>query len=796
MDLTRCGGDGDGWIQDRKRWWARPTVTENDESSQGTDTCKSDAVQQMAPVQSSIMTKTRTFLSHSLRAVQRDNTDQPPPTENRKSTAQIVTRDGPIDVDAKVSPSDSIQYSAAAGKSETTYGTLEHTAPGHSRSTPHGTTAASTRTSGGIRTQNTLRESFAPPLEKMKRVLFSRPIREFRHAVPLLPSSNSKVKTNGDTRTTLSSYAVEDNNGDDPSLPSDFPSIEEIPELEVMPCTENEALKSNRAFFRRFQSNRKDIQPRKSDEGDMDNKLTDEAGAAVVQDEKKSRKNVDGHNTTTAVDSSTASNLDHMDANSTMNSSDSGSLEESTTVNATIPLGNETVISTNQTTGSQFNGPLQQHSLVITGFPQSMPPGGPYRYPRFIGPGQQVVPQIQPPPVPSGSAVLIAELVISFLGTISRLWFLTWLAKRLAAEEESIQPTQHFVWERLNDRYQRDVSALQNVLQRPPLGVSKFQWYRHHIRMAQGYVEPEKVDLAKVYSRTVVVVELNENPKEGINFDTLSEVVTFILQEHRNRAFGIHKDTGKPMDVEVVFLVQSPGGSVATFGLAASQMRRLSNVEGITTTVCVDAYAASGGYMIASQAHKLLAAPFATLGSIGVIMEGLNFHELAQRYGIQPVILKAGTSKNPLSTFGPISNQDIKREEERLAKVHRAFQQLVVEGRPALAEKLAHVADGSVFLGKEAFDLQMIDGIQTSDEYILERINSNDRVLKLYRSYQARLPRRMSNLSPLDLLPHLQSWLRRIDGKQVHGLAMKMLHTGAYVGFAAQLLKSLALPNR
>jgi ClpP class serine protease len=449
-----------------------------------------------------------------------------------------------------------------------------------------------------------------------------------------------------------------------------------------------------------------------------------------------------------------------------------------------------------------------QSGMVITGYPQGIiPPGGippgppPYRYYRRSGvPPPGSLPQ-QPMNMPQNS-ILIAEVLVSILGTLSRLWFLTWLTKRIASQEESIQPTQHFVWERLNDRYLRDSAALKTALQVPPEGVSTSRWNHQHMRKTRANVKPEKVDFSKVYTRTVVVVELSDNPKEGITYEQMAEVVTFLLQQHKERAFGTHKKTGEPMDLEVVFLVQSPGGSVATFGLAASQMGRLSQVAGLTTTVCVDRYAASGGYMIASQAHKLLAAPFATLGSIGVIMEGLNFHELAQRYGVQPLVIKAGASKNRLSQFGPVSSQDIHHEEAKLAKVHEAFQQLVVKGRPALAESLALVADGSVFLGQEAMDLQMVDGVMTSDEYIQERVFARDRVLRLHRSYQARMPRRLS-LSPLDLLPHLKSLLPQLkswlaqDGKQVLFCrlvqatgALGLVQQSGALGMVQQLLQS------
>ena len=278
-----------------------------------------------------------------------------------------------------------------------------------------------------------------------------------------------------------------------------------------------------------------------------------------------------------------------------------------------------------------------------------------------------------------------------------------------------------------------------------------------------------------------MVLELNTgssgkiNPSSGagggnsaIDLEHLSEVITFLLQQQRQHAFGTHKYTGEPMELEVVLMVNSPGGAVATYGLAAAQMQRLSREPHIVTTVCVDKYAASGGYMIASQSDRLIAAPFATIGSVGVIMEGLNFHELAKRYGINPLVIKAGDSKNPLSTWGPVSKRDLVEEQGRLEKVHRAFKELVQDGRPVLAENLEQVTDGSVYLGSEAKELGMIDAVMTTDEYLLERIEAGDRVLRIHRSQQ-HWYRRQLNLSPLDVLPHLRQWA-------THGVA-KLLGT-------------------
>jgi ClpP class serine protease len=122
-------------------------------------------------------------------------------------------------------------------------------------------------------------------------------------------------------------------------------------------------------------------------------------------------------------------------------------------------------------------------------------------------------------------------------------------------------------------------------------------------------------------------------------------------------------------------------------------------------------------------------------------------------------VIKAGDSKNPITTFGSVTKQDMDHQREQLEKVHVAFKDLVVRGRPALGDKLDRVANGNVFLGEEALGLDLVDRVATSSQYLLERVESGDRVLKLHRSSPSRFPRRVGSISPLDILPHLRSRL-------------------------------------
>ena len=405
--------------------------------------------------------------------------------------------------------------------------------------------------------------------------------------------------------------------------------------------------------------------------------------------------------------------------------------------------------------------------------------GRPYR---VLRPGSRGGPPGSPR-VPPSNALVVGEVAAVIVGTAMRLWFLTWLTRRLATQEEEFQHIQQFVWELVNDRYERDVRALQSVMSKPPLGVSTSAWKNQHVKK-QTTVQLPPRDLLETFDKTVVVIPVEVEKSGEFDVPYLTSVISFLIQQHRARFCGTQpsrtpsvpwwkgmwrrsntkeieskdQEILLPKPLEVVLLVNSPGGGVATYGLAAAQVKRLAQEPGISLTACVDRYAASGGYMIASQAHKLVAAPFATVGSIGVILEGLNFHQLARKYGISPIVVKAGASKNPITTYGAVTAKEEKEEAARLAKVHVAFKKLVAEGRPILAHSIDSVADGSVFLGQEALDLHMVDHIQTSEEYIMDKVLAGYRVLRLHRSIKPKFSRRI-HLNPLDVLPHIRSWL-------------------------------------
>jgi serine protease SohB len=168
---------------------------------------------------------------------------------------------------------------------------------------------------------------------------------------------------------------------------------------------------------------------------------------------------------------------------------------------------------------------------------------------------------------------------------------------------------------------------------------------------------------------------------------------------------------------EVVVKLESPGGVVHGYGLAASQLQRLRDHR-IPLTVIVDKVAASGGYMMACVANKLIAAPFAIIGSIGVVVELPNFNRLLKKYDIDYEQLTAGEYKRTLSILGENTDQGRTKMKAELEVAHALFKSFIGQHRPTL--DLSKVATGEHWFGIEAKTLGLVDENQTSDDYLLK----------------------------------------------------------------------------
>jgi serine protease SohB len=174
---------------------------------------------------------------------------------------------------------------------------------------------------------------------------------------------------------------------------------------------------------------------------------------------------------------------------------------------------------------------------------------------------------------------------------------------------------------------------------------------------------------------------------------------------------------------EVLVKLESPGGMVHSYGLAASQLKRI-NDAGVTLTVAVDKVAASGGYMMACVADRIVAAPFAVIGSIGVLAQLPNFHRLLKKHDIDFELLTAGEYKRTLTMFGENTDKGREKFVEELEDTHDLFKEFVATNRPSL--DIAHVATGEVWYGLRALNVGLVDELKTSDALIQEQLKDRE----------------------------------------------------------------------
>ena len=188
--------------------------------------------------------------------------------------------------------------------------------------------------------------------------------------------------------------------------------------------------------------------------------------------------------------------------------------------------------------------------------------------------------------------------------------------------------------------------------------------------------------------------------------EQLREQISFLLQ------------VAQPAD-EIVVRLTSPGGAVSQYGLASSQLERLKQA-GLRCVVCVDTVAASGGYMMASVADKIIAAPFALIGSIGVVAGIPNFHRVLQKHEVDYHLFTAGKYKRTVTPFSEVTDEGKQKLQDDLTAIHEAFKQLIKAGRPNV--DIEEIATGEYWLASQAKEKGLVDEIMTSDDYLCSKL--------------------------------------------------------------------------
>lgn len=289
---------------------------------------------------------------------------------------------------------------------------------------------------------------------------------------------------------------------------------------------------------------------------------------------------------------------------------------------------------------------------------------------------------------------------------------------------------------------------MQREMQVARLGDAEQQlWHKRHkkqdkLAAKQARQRAKRGEVAAVKS-CLYVLDFNGSMDAG-EVSSLREEISAILAVAKT-------------DDEVLLRLESPGGVVHGYGLAASQLQRLRE-HGIRLTVAVDKVAASGGYMMACVADRIIAAPFSIIGSIGVVAQIPNFNRLLKRNDIDVELHTAGAYKRTLTLFGENSDAGREKFQQDLDETHLLFKQFVHQMRPAL--DIEAVATGEHWYGSQAHEKGLVDAIGTSDDLLINELSKHE-VISVRFARRKRLMQRFTDSAALSVEQRLLRWWQR-----------------------------------
>lgn len=272
----------------------------------------------------------------------------------------------------------------------------------------------------------------------------------------------------------------------------------------------------------------------------------------------------------------------------------------------------------------------------------------------------------------------------------------------------------------LNEKYKEQKQALLSVM----LSDDELKKEKKKLKKEEKNKSTTTQSLKKLF-----VIDFVKGDVQASHVDRFREEITSVLS------------VAKPGD-DVLINVESPGGVVHGYGLAAAQILRLREF-GLNITVSVDKIAASGGYMMACVAHKIIGSPFAIVGSIGVVAQLPNFHRLLKKHDIEYKEYTAGEFKRTVGLFTEITDKGERKFIEQLESTHVLFKNFVSRFRPHL--KMEEIATGEYWFGQQALEKGLIDEIKTSDEFIQNQLN-HKQVYKISFEKKPSLSQKLSDM--------------------------------------------------
>ncbi|MCH2568215.1 MAG: protease SohB [Pseudomonadales bacterium] len=330
-------------------------------------------------------------------------------------------------------------------------------------------------------------------------------------------------------------------------------------------------------------------------------------------------------------------------------------------------------------------------------------------------------------------ALFLAKTVTMLLGLVVIVLLIASVSHRQRPTDKG-----HIEITNLNDKFSQLTFSLKQMLLSPE-AVKQMAKAEKQEKKSQGKAEKKAIKEAQKEGadvepdrHRVFVIDFNGDVR-ATEVSQLREEVTAVL--------SVANETD-----EILLRLESPGGVVHGYGLAASQLSRIVG-KGLKLTIAVDKVAASGGYMMACIGTRILAAPFAVLGSIGVVAELPNFHRLLKKYDVDMEVMTAGEYKRTLTMFGENTEQGREKFQEELEDVHELFKSFVAENRPSV--DVESVSTGEAWYGQRALDRHLVDELKTSDEYLVECCDAADVFQIRYVEHKSNVDRLMDRFNGL-----------------------------------------------
>ncbi len=308
----------------------------------------------------------------------------------------------------------------------------------------------------------------------------------------------------------------------------------------------------------------------------------------------------------------------------------------------------------------------------------------------------------------------LADFVLFLAKTVTLIGGLVVLVALIAAIGQKAKKMHkgHLEITRLNEHYEHLQSELKNAM------LDKFELKKDEKAAKIKAKEKKKAQKEQAQKSTAEV-----KPKVFV-LDFHGDIKASAVKSLREEITALLSIANKEHD-EVVVRLESGGGMVHSYGLAASQLKRVRDA-GVKLTITVDKVAASGGYMMACVANHIVAAPFAVLGSIGVMAQLPNLHRLLKKHDVDIELHTAGEYKRTLTVLGKNTEKGRQKFIQDMEDTHTLFKAFVKGEREVV--DIDAVSTGEIWYGQKALALNLIDEICTSDEYIYRKVHSADLV--------------------------------------------------------------------